>query len=293
MHHNNVSQPILAAALWEQYMQRLQHGTVSQLFNLGPELEGLEVGPGLVTVIGGPPGGGKTAIASKIAFDAMKLDQNLSVCIANAESNFEVLAQRELLRRTGIASRRLRFGQLTAEELGTCQRAASEISPFLHRIGIMVAPFSIANLLYMENYRPGLLIVDYLQQFSPSNLDGRLGVNAVMAALRDIARAGWAVLCLSATKRDSSGKHSAKALDLSSFRESGEIEYNADSAYVLVDKGPSGAPHTMHVELRNVKNRHGELKSYELDFNQAKMEFSPHNPAIRSALNPFAEGRRA
>ena len=85
---------------------------------------------------------------------------------------------------------------------------------------------------------PGLVIVDYLQKFAPADKDVRQGVGEVVSGMRMLAKAGWAVLCLSSTARNKDGKHDSKSLSLSSFKESGEIEFNADSAYVLVDNGP-------------------------------------------------------
>ncbi len=65
-------------------------------------------------------------------------------------------------------------------------------------------------------------------------------------------------------------------MGLTSFKESGEIEFNADSAYVLNDHGPidPAKPYITKVTLRHVKNRHGQCKDFMLQFHKPRMEFS-------------------
>ena len=97
----------------------------------------------------------------------------------------------------------------------------------------MLPPFNterLGELLLCE--KPGIVVVDYLQRFRGSDRDARTGVDEVCGTLRTIATAGWSVLAMSATTRQHGG-HDPKALSISSFKESGEIEFNADAAYVL------------------------------------------------------------
>ena len=89
-----------------------------------------------------------------------------------------------------------------------------------------------------------------------------------------LAKSGWAVLCLSATRRPTNTK---EAQDVSQFcfRDSSEIEFNADSCYVLQDNGQDGTDeHIRHVNLVCAKNRHGSKQSKGLIFDMERSEFS-------------------
>jgi replicative DNA helicase len=131
--------------------------------------------------------------------------------------------------------------------------------------------------LYTE-CEPGFLIIDYLQKFKPRERDTRQGVTEVAEMLRRFATKGWGVLALSATARQpgkNGSSHDSLNLNLASFKESGEIEFNLDAAYVIRDIGQADeSNHHVHsVKLDCVKNRFGEMKSMELVFNKPRLQF--------------------
>jgi replicative DNA helicase len=261
--------------LAEQYLTRLRAGETQGLITLPPLLSGIEIGKGLLTIIGAPPGAGKTAFVMQMAFDALRLDPSLTVTIANAETTFEGLLRREITRVTRIDSDRIRFGNLKPFELDAVERAVNDLLPMLDRIEI-ISDCNLGNLAKLIDRPPGLLIPDYLQKFSPPNCDPRLGVNQVMATMRTLAKAYWAVVCLSATTRTAKGHADTKELSLSSYRDSGEIEFNADSCYLLVDEGPLEKEYIRLMELRHVKNRHGAKVNRKLRFHMPRMTFEAH-----------------
>ncbi len=290
---------IPAGRLLTQYVQQIRAGDLPQLISQPGVLDGIEVGAGLITIIGAPPGFGKTALAMQVMFDALELDDTLRAVVANAETSFDGLLRRELTRITRIDSKSIRFGQLTPQDLEQITAAASELIPRLQRVAVLNDPCNVIQLYKLRDEPPGLLIVDYLQKFAPSDKDGRQGANEVVAALRALAKLGWAVLCLSATKRDSKGQHNSKELGLSSYRDSGEIEYNADSAYVMVDNGPMAAEYIRHITLSHCKNRHGQKVDHQLCFHMPRMSFgampahefegSPEFGNVVGVDDPFAE----
>lgn len=117
---------------------------------------------------------------------------------------------------------------------------------------------------------PGLLILDYIQKFAPSG-DAKAGVTEVMTTARNFAREGWAVLAMSATSRSQVKGRSAQdslQLNQASFRDSSEIEFQADSAYLIRDmEKPDSKASTRQTFIECVKNRHGEKASKLLNFN--------------------------
>jgi replicative DNA helicase len=225
--------------------------------------------------LGAGPGAGKTTLAMQVCFEAVERDPNLKIVIANAETAFEGLLRRELTSMTGIKSHKLRFGPLDKSEQQTISKAVDEIRPRLSRMEIL-KECSHAGLQALRSEPPGGLVVDYLQKFSPPG-DPRQGTNQVMATLRDLAKLGWWVLCLSATAR-TNGKggsgHDSKQLTQASYRESGDIEFNADSCYLLIDNGAvDGEEFKRRVTLSHVKNRHGAKRDQDLIFNMPQQRF--------------------
>jgi replicative DNA helicase len=265
-----------AVLLFDDYLAGLKSGECDQLYSIPAPLDGFEVGPGLISALGAGPGTGKTALASQLLFGALELNSNLVATIANAEMSFRVLARRELVRRTGLQDKRLRFADLSTSDWIAIDTAANALRPLLERVRWLEPPYRFEQLKLLQNDLPGFLVVDYLQKFSPDG-EARAGVNAVMALLRHLALDGWGVLALSATTRTSgksSSGHDSKSLTLASFKESSEIEFNADSAYLLRDNGPiDGKEWLRSIELSCVKNRHGEMAPKDLEFNKAGMRF--------------------
>ncbi len=272
-----------AQASLDRFIESLDNSTLPQLIPQYSALSGLEVGEGLITVLGAPPGKGKTALVMQAMFDALELDNHLIAVVANAEMSFDVLIRRELTRATGITSSAIRFGKLSAEERSQIKAAAGNLREKLERVESLADPCNLSNLLMLETHTPGLLIVDYVQKFAPMDKDARQGVNEVMAGLRILAKAGWAVIAISATTRAKDDK-----LTLSSLRESSEIEYNADSVYLLNDHGPvDGKEWLRNITLNHAKNRHGSMVDIELQFHAPRMEFT-ERPTVVLEASPFA-----
>lgn len=279
-----------AASILTEYLVKLREGRLPRLLKQHSALDGIEVGEGLVTVIGAPPGQGKTALASQVMFDALELDEKIRVVIANAETSFEGLLRREFARTTRIPSDQIRFGDLDDKQLTAITEASVGLLPRLQRVSVLNDPHDLDQLMRLKDEPPGLVVVDYLQKFAPFDKDPRIGVNMVMSGMRSLAKSGWAVLCLSATTRAKDGKHDSKSLSLSSFKESGEIEFNADSCYLLCDQGPENESqdYIRKILLKHVKNRHGAKRDIELIFHMPRMEFSKPDPIGHPEFNDWS-----
>jgi replicative DNA helicase len=94
-----------------------------------------------------------------------------------------------------------------------------------------------------------------------------------MDYLRQFANAGVAVIVVSAVGRskDSRGRNSyGEGLNLASFRESSELEFGADSAFILAPDDEADA-----ITLKHLKDRHGECRDISLRFDRARQSFTP------------------
>ena len=265
-----------ASRTLETLAEQISTGKMPQLFKLGEALNGLEIGYGLVAVVGAPPGAGKTTAAMQISFEAIEHNPDLRVVVANRESSMEVLLQRELVRRTGVSSKAIRFGKCSPSELSRIRTTVDELRPLVSRVYSLDEPAELPMLKRLSSEAPGLLILDYIQKFAPSG-EAKAGVTEVMTTCRQFARAGWAVLALSATARtQSKGRSTQDSLQLNqaSFRDSSEIEFQADAAYLIRDmEKPGSTATTRSTLIECVKNRHGEKTSKLLAFNMPKSCF--------------------
>src|SRR6266545_5882832 len=62
----------------------------------------IEVGPGLVTLLGGAPGQGKTALTMQLVCEALERTPTLRALVLNVEMSPAVLLDRQLARLAGI-----------------------------------------------------------------------------------------------------------------------------------------------------------------------------------------------
>jgi replicative DNA helicase len=267
-----------AIDILDPLFNRIASGTMPKLFRLGPALDGIEIGYGLVCTFGGPPGGGKTTLVMQVMAEALEYQSDLRVVVANRESPMEVLLQRELARRSGVHSRAIRFGDCKPKQLQAIKVAVDELRPLLERVSSLNEPGELPMLKRLLTEKPGLLILDYIQKFAPSG-EVKAGVTEVMTTARQFARAGWGVLALSATARTQTKNRSSQdsqQLNLASFRDSSEIEYQSDAAYLIVDnEGPDSEATIRKTTIQCVKNRHGEKTNKVVNFNMPQSRFEP------------------
>lgn len=242
------------------------------------ELGRLELGPSLVVLFGGAPGSGKTALTMQLTCDALTLTPTLRALVCNVEMSPAVLLDRTLARLAGIPLDLIRYRRLTAEHGARLDAGLAAMEGFADRLGFLKPPFDLANAAAAADaHGAGLLLFDYAQRIRPpgEHADRRNSVNALMDYLRQFADAGTAVLVVAAVGRtkDDKGRSSyaSDGLNLASFRESSELEFGADSAYLLApDKTDAEL-----VTLRCLKNRHGDTQGLPLHFDKQHQAFRP------------------
>lgn len=262
----------------------------------GPELwrtgdrrwDSFEIGPGLVAVIGAPPKTGKTALVMQLVSDMLKNHRDLKCFIANCENAPSALMMRLLSRESGISASDLRFGIRWRDSLERLELGEQQLSSFADRLVFYHGPFALDALSATfsdAGAGSGLLVVDYLQRLrlvsGETPKDKRIEIESVMNAMRGLADSGLGIVGISAVARQRGSKGSDYAgLGLASLRDSSELEYGADSVWLLhtgAEKESEGASPIAENMLvfECAANRHGDTVSIPLTFNKRLMSFNP------------------
>jgi replicative DNA helicase len=268
---------VVASDLVGGWRDDLMSGRSPVLFPVaesGP-LTQIEIGPGMVTLLGGAPGSGKTAFIMQLVLDALRLTPNLKALVANVEMSPTALLDRQLARLSGIDLSTVRHRRLEPNHKARVAAGMEAIGAVAGRLAFARMPYTVENVAFSADaVGADLVVLDYVQRFSQAggHSDRKTAVDGVMAAVRGFAEAGVAVIVVAAVgrQRDGQGKAGYTDLNLASFRESSELEYGADDAYILSRNDPD-APAA--ARLSHVKSRHGEPQDITLHFNGAVQRF--------------------
>ncbi len=281
---------ITGSDVFDQWHEDVLSGRKPKLYPVGEgELGRIQVGPGLVNLIGGQPGVGKSALVMQWTIDALRLCPTLLALVCNVEMSPGVLLDRQLARLSGIDLTVIRHRQLKAEHADRLEIAMETLSELAERLCFVRAPFTLENVAgccdeFFAGNDENLIVLDYIQRIAPpgtagEHVDRRGAVDACMDALRLFADAGAALIVVSAVGRgkDQQGRSAYAGLNLASFRESSELEFGADSAFILAPAEEGGM-----LKLLHLKDRHGECSDIVLRFDRHRQHFESAEPVVRS-----------
>jgi replicative DNA helicase len=249
-----------------------------------------EISPGHVTLLGGAPGAGKTALVVSCVVEALRHTDTLRALVANVEMSPAALLDRQLARLSGIEAEVIRHRRFTVEHPPRLDAGLATVETFAERLAFLEPPFDLANVAHAADaHGADVVVLDYLQRIMPPGdvADPRLRANAVMGMLRQFAGQGCAVLALSAVgrSRDNAGRstYAAGSMSLASFRDSGELEYGADDAFLLA---PVDDTDPNVVRLSHLKCRHGAQRTVDLHFDRHRQSFALLDNAVDARPAP-------
>jgi len=254
------------ADLLPKFSNNLMTGKPPRRYNIGDAFKQVCVSPGQVLLLGAPPNKGKTSLVMQWVFDALYNDPNLRACVLNVEMYPDDLLCREVARQSGVGltdiqSRLFRNVMDYKESVG---KAIETIGTIKDRLTFVESPYTLEHVAeVLTEHKSELIVLDYIQRITPDgkpSKDLRQQNSDCMSAIRAIAGWGKAVVVVSACARDKGSKGRAyENLSMGSFKESGELEYGADSCYLLnLDCGNG--------KLHHVKARHSRLEDVYLHF---------------------------
>jgi replicative DNA helicase len=284
-----------AADAFDRWRDDVLTGTPPTFYPIGSgELADIEIGPRLVTLFGGAPGAGKTAFAMQAVVDSLRLTPTLRAAVCNIEMPPAVLLDRQLARLSGIDAATIRYRRLDASHADRLDQAMHTLESVADRLCFVRPPFTLDNVAASADaFDAGLLVLDYIQRIAPPGEHGdrRGSVDATMNYLRQFADAGVAVIVVAAVARskDSKGRSSydAAGLNLASFRESSELEFGADDAFILAPDADAADV----VTLRHLKARHTEPHDLKLRFDRRRQSFTPVDHLEAHQWRPEGAGK--
>jgi replicative DNA helicase len=246
-------------------------GILTGISKLDELLNGLE--PGLLYVLGGGPGVGKTTFALQVSVKALLA--GVQVFYVTYENSPSSLILKAVCARAGVPARDIERGIAHASQLANFKTAASELQPVMQGLITIGGNTSLqmgeVRAKIVKTRRSSiehpscLVILDYLQRAAMTQgyEETRRNVSSLVGQLRDLANYLQSpVLALSSQNR----AKGYASRDLDSFKESGEIEYTGDTAMFLNSSERSAVPPGVAVELTVKKQRFGPLGSVQLIF---------------------------
>jgi replicative DNA helicase len=276
-----------AADLLDSWRDDVLSGKPPTLYQVGTgELGRIEVGPGLVTMIGGAPSVGKSAVVMQLVVDALRASPSLRALVCSVEMSPATLLDRQLARLADIDLSLIRHRRLGPGHAEAVERGMQALDDIADRLAFVRPPYDLANVAASADaFEAGLIVLDYIQRINPPNEHGdrRGAVSETMGYLRQFADTGVAIIIVAALARskDTKGRSSyTDGLSLASYRETSELEYGADDAFILApaDDGEGEGDSPSRVVLKHLKSRHGETKDITLAFDGAHQRFTPAEP---------------
>jgi len=266
-----------ASELFENWKGRVLSGVRPTLYQCGPDgLGKIEIGPGLITLIGGKPGAGKTALTNQLTFDGVRKHSDLRTLICNVEVAPETLLDRQLARLSGVDAGRVRLREFEDGDRANLTWAFEQLEQIGDRIAFVEVGFDLRSIAKAaDEHKANLVVLDYVQRIQPpgDQSDRRGSVDALMKYLREFAQGGMAVVAVSSVgrTRDAKGRSSyaGDGLGLASFKESSELEFGADNAFMLVPSKFDG-----QLTLKHLKARYSEPQDIELQFDARHQQFN-------------------
>lgn len=266
----------IVADILPAWKQSLRTGTKPTRYPVGEgAFSHIRIGPGLLTLIGGPPALGKTALAMQWLFDALRATPDLRAVVVNVESSPELLLDRQLSRLSGIDYSLIRDREpLDPERLAFGFDALDAVAD---RLAFVNGPYTLEHVAAVADlFDPGLIVLDYIQRIPKTDakqLDARQSVSAAMQMARQFTDRGLAIMAVAALARGSGQRGSTyEGAGVASFRESSELEYGADDAFILSTAGNGAGPGDLI--LKHVKARHSEPRHLALNFDGAHQKFT-------------------
>lgn len=242
--------------------------------------EQLYVEAGDFIIIGGYPSAGKSALALQFAWHWAETKR---VGFFSFETSAAKLFDRQMAAAMNLEMSKIKRNHMTTEDFESLARRGDEVS--VHKIELVnAAGMTVDDIQALAiSRRYEIVIVDYLGLIESKAQSRYEAVTAISIGLHTMAqRHNITVVALSQLAR--ADKKTAAEPTMSSLRESGQTEQDADVIFLLYKDGE-----TEQRILKIAKNKEGTLGHLKLDFDGQHQTFKKSKPTTSQIM---AETRR-
>lgn len=250
--------------------------------------------PASLNILGAVPSAGKTTLSLQLAHQVIEHNQ-IPVLFVTYEQSASELRDKALSRLSLINSRSIQRCTVDLTDQAKRSKLENALTKYLdigRRLVILEGKKTTTveeiqkvaqSMMTHHGTNRCMVVIDYLQLIPVPNTRAQPDstpkdrLDHVLLELRQMARdLNSPVLAISSLNRDGYKK---KSLDV--FKESGAIEYDADSAIVMAPENESedqamnnpGCDNPRVIKLHFVKNRNGPLKTLTFKFYPAVSKF--------------------
>jgi replicative DNA helicase len=273
------SSPSRERRQFSEFLEKEKGRTLLGIQTGFPKLDGALDGLRGINIMGGPPKAGKSCFFMQISGEVAR--RKVPVIYYDFENGRQKIYLRTLVRTSSLPEKRIRSGQLTPDESVTFQAALEAFDDMLPSFRVVtdrqLSPEIMRrhiDFIQHESRKDDLLIVlDSLHKLPFKSLtERRTGIDfwlRQIEAIRDEYRACF--LVISELSRGKEGGYGAKP-DMSSFKESGDIEYSADNALILMpdwdplDPDSTGDRQSVLWLVASRENSPGRVARYKMDY---------------------------
>lgn len=234
----------------------------------------LHISRGKFVLLGGEPSSGKSALMLQLG---MHISKKYRVCIFSLETDEQELTGRLLAHKAQISLSRILRNRLRLEEWQkinrTCAETYGNTLDVIDAAGMTAD--DIVSMTLARRYE--IIFIDYVQLVVPSGSAKDIREQQVAKISRQLQRLakqhGVVVIALSQLSRPETDRDgNSKEPTMHSFRESGQLEQDADAAMILYKTLPKDPKSSRKLFI--CKNKTGELGRMTLNFDGAFQTFS-------------------
>ncbi|MBP3654027.1 MAG: AAA family ATPase [Oscillospiraceae bacterium] len=282
-----------AAAMLTDFRERHQAGKHPEYLSWSFKKldEGLYTEPGDFVILGGYPSAGKTALALRFAWH---IAETKRVGFYSLETRTSKLADRSMATLAMVDMGAIKKSELTQDhwlQIGAAEKSIAARNMTMVQAGGMTVQDIQADAL-ANRYE--VIFIDYLQLIATPRVTNRTeAVTSISLGLHQLAQANnITVVALSQLRRPENQKGGAEAAPgMSSLRESGQLEQDADTIMLLYREKPD-EPQSRRV-LKMAKNKEGTIGKIFLDFDGKTQTFTESSSSHEVMRELQAAGRQA
>lgn len=229
--------------------------------------------PGDFIILGGYPSAGKSLLSIQVALTMARAGLRVGYFSLETDPKTKI-ADRVMAHAARVPLPKIKQNDFGEADMAALTGAAEE----LHKLTIDFFPaggYSLADITartLAQRYQ--VIVIDYLQLISARGKDLREQVTEISKGLHTLAqRHGVTVIALSQLSRpgkEEGGKN--KRPTMSSLRESGQLEQDADAVLLLYNETPDDRNGPRRLQI--AKNKEGTIDSCLLDFDGALQTLS-------------------